>query len=254
MSLGNRPAVFQNMRVDVFEMADKCRQVREDGSAYYFLATSDHKTGSNDLAYIYVEEEDWELFMIYRRNIRKNPVSEDKHLLFINSNGRRIYNPSTDLSNILKRYGVEEMNCTDARHIITTIACQYCTEEEQDIIHRMLTHTPATAKKNYAETSTMAVPQRRGIPLLESLQKTLAGKHNMKVTSFLRRCPSQLPQPQVNNSPVEPPVVEERAPSPSSSTSTYYFSTLYTTLPHNLIKEKLLDLIFLKRINLFNKI
>ena len=25
--------------------------------------------------------------------------------------------------------------------------------------------------------------------------------------------------------------------------STYYFSTLYTTLPHNLIKEKLLDLI-----------
>ena len=27
------------------------------------------------------------------------------------------------------------------------------------------------------------------------------------------------------------------------SLSTYYFSTLYTTLPHNLIKEKLLDLI-----------
>ena len=28
-----------------------------------------------------------------------------------------------------------------------------------------------------------------------------------------------------------------------TSLSTYYFSTLYTTLPHNLIKEKLLDLI-----------
>ena len=29
----------------------------------------------------------------------------------------------------------------------------------------------------------------------------------------------------------------------STSLSTYVFSTLYTTLPHNLIKEKLLDLI-----------
>ena len=29
----------------------------------------------------------------------------------------------------------------------------------------------------------------------------------------------------------------------STSLSTYEFSTLYTTLPHNLIKEKLLDLI-----------
>ena len=141
-------------------------------------------------------------------------VSDDKHLLFINSNGRRIYNPSTDLSNILKRYGVEEMNCTDARHIITTIACQYCTEEEQDIINRMLTHTPATAKKNYAETSTMAVPHRRGIPLLESLQKTGEVLSKFKCRGFR-----------------------------ATSLSTYDFSTLYTTLPHNLIKEKLLDLI-----------
>ena len=29
----------------------------------------------------------------------------------------------------------------------------------------------------------------------------------------------------------------------ATSLSTYYFSTLYTTLPHNLIKEKLIDLI-----------
>ena len=29
----------------------------------------------------------------------------------------------------------------------------------------------------------------------------------------------------------------------ASSLSTYYFSTLYTTLPHNLIKDKLVDLI-----------
>ena len=29
----------------------------------------------------------------------------------------------------------------------------------------------------------------------------------------------------------------------ATSLSTYDFSTLYTTLPHNLIKEKLLDLI-----------
>ena len=29
----------------------------------------------------------------------------------------------------------------------------------------------------------------------------------------------------------------------ATSMSTYDFSTLYTTLPHNLIKEKLLDLI-----------
>ena len=46
-SLGNRPAVFQNMRLEIFQMADGCHQVRNDGSAYYFLATAEHKTGSS---------------------------------------------------------------------------------------------------------------------------------------------------------------------------------------------------------------
>ena len=188
---------------------------------YYFLATADHKTGTSELAYIYVEEEDWELFRIYRRHIRKKPVKKDKRILFINSNGRRIYNPSADIKTILERFGVEVMTCNDPRHIITTIACHHCTEEEQDIIHRMLAHTPATAKKHYAESSSMAVPHRRGIPLLESLQQTLAGKHKLKVSSFLKRCPSQLPLPLTKDAQIEPGahVNEERTQSPSSSAS-----------------------------------
>ena len=86
------------MRLDVFKLAAKCRQVREDSTAYYFLATAEHKTGAGDQAYIYVDESDWELFRIlYRNNIRKTPVDTDRKTLFLNSAGKRIPNPSSDI-------------------------------------------------------------------------------------------------------------------------------------------------------------
>ena len=175
------------MHLEIFEMADRCRQVINDGSAYYFLATADNKTGSSELAYIYVEEDDWELFRIYRQHIRKHPVSGDEDFLFLNSNGRRIYNPSQDLGTILERYGEEVMTCNDARHIITTLATQHYFKDDQAIIHKMLTHTPKTADKHYNEVSDMAVPHRRGIPILETLQRKLAEKYHVKVSSFLKR-------------------------------------------------------------------
>ena len=167
-SAGEQTSRFPNMRLEIFEMADRCRQVRNDGSAYYFLATAEHKTGSSELAYIYVEEDDWDLFRIYRQHIRKHPVSGDEDFLFLNSNCRRIYNPSQDLGTILERYGEEVMTVNDARHIITAIAAQHCSKDDQAIIHKMLTHTPATADKHYNEVSNMAVPHRRGIPIFSN--------------------------------------------------------------------------------------
>ena len=185
-SIGNRPGFFQNMRLDVFEMADKCRQVREDGTAYYFLATAEHKTGAGDLAYIYVDESDWELFRIYRNNIRKPPVDTDRKTLFLNSAGKRIPNPSNDIKKLLERHGVEVMTCNDARHTIETISKHYCSKQEQDVIHRMLTHSPETAKRHYMDANTGSVPHRRGIPLLETLQRKISEKHNVHIDSFLR--------------------------------------------------------------------
>lgn len=172
-------------------MADKFRQVREDGSAFYFLATADHKTSTNELAYIYAEEEDWELFRIYRQNIRRHPeTDQDAEFLFLNTKGRQISNPSGNLATMLKRYGVEVLSCNDARHIIETLGKHHLNKDEQMVIHRMLTHTPQTAERSYMEAHSLAVPHRQGLPLLERLRKQVAAKHKIKVSSLLARSQS----------------------------------------------------------------
>lgn len=187
LAVGNRPGVFQNMRLKTFEMADSFRQEREDGSAYYFLATADHKTSTNQLAYIYAEESDWELFRLYRNNIRRKPASKaDAEYLFLNSNGKQISNPSSDLTTLLERYGVEIMTCNDARHIIETLGKQYLNKEQQMIIHRMLTHTAETAERNYQEANSLTVPHRQGLPLLEKLRQSVANKYKIKVPGMMK--------------------------------------------------------------------
>ncbi|MES9879653.1 MAG: SET domain-containing protein-lysine N-methyltransferase [Sedimenticola sp.] len=188
LSIGNRPAVFQNMPLSVFDMAEKCRQVREDGTAYYFLATAEHKTSTTELAYIYVEDEDWELFRIYRQNIRRKPAKEDADVLFLNTNGKRIYNPSHDVKKLLSRYGVQVMTITEARHAIETVSKARLTKAEHEIINKMLTHSSETAERMYMDPHAADVPHIKGLPLLGRMQRDLATKHGVEVHSFLERC------------------------------------------------------------------
>ena len=187
LAAGNRPGVFQNMTLDVFQMADNCRQTREDGSTYYFMATADHKTGATDLAYIYIDEKDWELFRIYKSNIRKPPVKTDERYLFVNKHGRRISNPSGDIKILTKRYGTE-MTCNDARHTIETMGKHHCTKEEQAVIHQMLTHSVEAAQRHYMEPHAASLPHRKGIPLLEGLLRKLSDKHHIAINSPLSGC------------------------------------------------------------------
>ena len=85
-----------------FEMADNFSQVREEGSAFYVLAMADRKTATTKLSYIYAEENDWELFRIYRHNIKiPREADQDAEFLFLNCKGRQISNPSGNLATIL---------------------------------------------------------------------------------------------------------------------------------------------------------
>ena len=172
------------MGVNVFVMADNCRQTRDDGSTYYFMATATHKTGATDLAFIYIDEKDGELFRIYKNNIRKMPIEGDENYLFINKNGRRIGNPSGDIKILTQRYGVE-MTCNDARHTIEAIGKHYCSKEEQTIIHRMLTHSGEAAQRHYMEPHSASLPHRKGIPMLEKLLRHISGKHHVSIASPL---------------------------------------------------------------------
>ena len=99
--LGNRPAVFQNMRLN------RCRQQitrRELANSHTYMLKK--KIGS---------------CLEYKRNIRRTPAAGEEDWSFLNSNDRRVYNPSGDLKTTLERHGVEVMTCNDSRHIITTM-------------------------------------------------------------------------------------------------------------------------------------
>ena len=131
--------------------------------------------------------QDWELFRLYRTNIRRHAASKkNDQFLFLNSKGKMISNPSDNLRTILERYGVEVISCNDARHIIETLGKHYLNKEEQLVIHRMLTHTSETAERNYIESNSSAVPHRLGIPLLERLGQQVADEYKIKVPALMK--------------------------------------------------------------------
>ena len=159
---------------------------KNDGSAYYFLVTAEHMTGLSELAYIYVGGEDWEFIRIYRQHIRNVQFRETRTFSSSAVVVER-FTIQVSMLAILERYGLEVMTYNDARHILTTIAAQHCSKDDQVIIHKMLTHTPSTADKRYIEVSNMIMPHRREIPIRETLQRKLANKHHAKVSFFLKK-------------------------------------------------------------------
>lgn len=68
--IGNRPMVLSHMALEAFNDAEKHPMIRPEGSAYYFLATADHKTATSYVAYIYLDEKMWKLLSTYRHHIR----------------------------------------------------------------------------------------------------------------------------------------------------------------------------------------
>lgn len=62
------------MALETFNEADKYPKTRPDGSAYYFLATADHKTASSYVGYTYLDENMWNMLSTYLKHIRPAPI------------------------------------------------------------------------------------------------------------------------------------------------------------------------------------
>ena len=174
LTCGNRPLVFKNMKVSVYKMAKRNPKTFPDGTRYYYLATSEHKTGAQYVAFMYFTEELMEMLKQYFRYVR-HAAGAFEEFLFTNSNGRPIHNHSNDLTSFLEKYDKELSKVMNHRlfsKILTTLGSRFLDKEKQQIVHGMLTHSEATANKDYMIGTDKSVPHKLGIPLIgELLQK-----------------------------------------------------------------------------------
>jgi hypothetical protein len=167
--IGNRPSVFVNMELKRFTDGNAHAQVSPDGSKYYFLATSAHKTATNFVAYIYMNEHLWNLLCIYIKHIRPKPVNSNyEKYLFLNSSGKCIYNATHDLTSWLPSVDPELVGFTntDFRKLVTTLGRAHLPESDNQTLHCMLSHSAATADRHYLQGNDQALPHKAGLPLL----------------------------------------------------------------------------------------
>ena len=102
MIQGIRPGVFQNVRLDRVKKAADRGSVHRDEKRYYYLSCATHKTGSLYVAYLYIQDIVWDDLLTYVKHLRPRPSApEYENILFLNSLGRSVLNPSGDLARIL---------------------------------------------------------------------------------------------------------------------------------------------------------
>ena len=190
LTSGNRPMVFQYMRKSIYKLAKNHPKIdSRDGSKYYYLASSEHKTGVKFVAFIYLTGELMDMLTSYYKCVRQ-PAAGFEDYLFLNTNGRKIFNPSNDLTKFLAKYDTplsKIMNHTFYRKILTTISNVHLGKDQQQILHGMLRHSEATANKHYLLGSEASVPHKLGIPLIGDLLRICSNDVNRNVTSYVSK-------------------------------------------------------------------
>lgn len=187
LNCGNRPKVMQHMKKQVYKKARKMSKYDEQGAKYYYLATAEHKTGGQFVAFIYYTEELMEMLDLYYENVRPKPTREYNEYLFINTHGKIIHNVSNDLEKFIRKYD-KTLSCnhTYYRQIVTTLSKRFMNVEQQRILHGMMTHSEATANRHYVLGNDDAVPHKLGIPLLGRLLDYCGSSVGRTVNSYIR--------------------------------------------------------------------
>ncbi|MEW8547638.1 MAG: hypothetical protein AB2693_29370 [Candidatus Thiodiazotropha sp.] len=135
-----------------------------------FLVTSDHKTGSHELAFIpFPMKEEWSWLEFYYTYMRPSPKDQSAmKLLFRNSEGSKIGNATDNIKIVLPRYGImNPPSATNVRHMVVTAAFQSYERDDRDKISTALCHNPSTGLKHYVDDKTEKV--LKGLGLIRGL-------------------------------------------------------------------------------------
>ena len=175
---GNRPCALTQMNKLCFKRAKECEPSSEYGNLQAigpcrYLVTSDHKTGTHELAFIPIPmEEEWGWLEFYYKHMRPAPKDEAaKRLLFRNSEGNQISHISENVKRVMKKFGIEDPpTATELRHMVVTAAFSRYDKADRDTIATALCHNPATGLRHYVDDKTEKV--LKGLGLIRGLVYT----------------------------------------------------------------------------------
>ncbi|XP_045066537.1 uncharacterized protein LOC121553811 [Coregonus clupeaformis] len=147
-----RAGVVKNMTLNEWLSRKEC--ILPNGEKWTVICVKQHKTGTQQVATVSLDEEEDAWLDTYYRHVRPaflqncDDVEEDERF-FISTVGRAIYNPSNDLQRFHAKYKLPNITSQVARHIFETHTKANFTDAEKALVADYLDHTTATADRHY---------------------------------------------------------------------------------------------------------
>ncbi|MCG8047282.1 MAG: hypothetical protein JAY66_16630, partial [Candidatus Thiodiazotropha taylori] len=189
VKFGHRPVVFRNM---LFRRNREAReaepvQVGELG-LFRMLISSKHKTGPSNLAYVPIKDpEHFDILCDYVRHIRLKPATEaDKNLLFLNSLGSAVRNPTESLKSVVSRLKLKVGTATEVRHFNQTLAHNRLEGKDKEDVSTFLCHKPETARAHYVDSFLSSA--KKGVLCVETMLVPEGKTSAAEINSLL--CPT----------------------------------------------------------------
>uniref|UniRef100_A0A4W5P888 Uncharacterized protein n=1 Tax=Hucho hucho TaxID=62062 RepID=A0A4W5P888_9TELE len=153
-----RAGVIKNVILDEWLSRSACKL--PNGENWTVIGVKKHKTSTQQVSTIYLDEEEDSWFDTYFRHVRpaflKNSNdTEENERFFISTTGNPIYNPSNDLQRFHAKYNLPNITSQVARQVLETNTKASFTDPEKALVADYLAHTTATADRQYSLKTTV---------------------------------------------------------------------------------------------------
>eukprot|EP00079_Xenopus_tropicalis_P018312 XP_004919679.1 PREDICTED: uncharacterized protein LOC101733813 [Xenopus tropicalis] len=144
-----RPGVVQNMTVEEW-----CKRMPSDCKTRMVIGVKRHKTSTQQVASILLEEEEEEWFDVFYKKIRPSFIRSGKcpQTFFISSTGEPIHSVTNDIARLHHKFKLRPVTSQEARRTMETyMVSHFQTDAQRNMFARLLGHSNVTAGRIYGE-------------------------------------------------------------------------------------------------------
>ncbi|XP_064818766.1 uncharacterized protein LOC135536344 [Oncorhynchus masou masou] len=153
-----RAGVIKHLTLSEWLSRSACKL--PDGENWTVIGVKKHKTATQQVATILLDEEEDAWLDVYYRHVRpaflknSDDMQEDERF-FISTTGKPIYNPSNDLQRFHAKYNLPNITSQVAGQVLETNTKASFTDQEKSLVADYLAHKTATAEKHYCWKTTV---------------------------------------------------------------------------------------------------
>nr|XP_046192103.1 uncharacterized protein LOC124020853 isoform X3 [Oncorhynchus gorbuscha] len=153
-----RAGVIKHLTLSEWLSRSACKL--PDGENWTVIGVKKHKTATQQVATILLDEEEDAWLDVYYRHVRpaflknSDDMQEDERF-FISTTGKPVYNPSNDLQRFHAKYNLPNITSQVAGQVLETNTKASFTDQEKSLVADYLAHKTATAEKHYCLKTTV---------------------------------------------------------------------------------------------------